>query len=120
MPCGGTRSCSLMCAMIEMENAWALARTSPQNILAEEFGVARFINVDLCPRYNIAPTQAVEAIISDGTERRCGPMRWGVASSAATQSTLAPINARAETIAATPMFRDAFRRRRCLVVADGF
>jgi len=96
------------------------SRTSSREVLAEEFGVARFINVDLAPRYNIAPSQTVEAIIRDGAEKRLGPMRWGFLSSSAKESKLAPINARAETVATTPLFRDAFRRHRCLVVADGF
>jgi len=47
-------------------------------------------------------------------------MRWGFASAPGEQPTIAPINARAETVAATSLFRDAFRRRRCLVVAHGF
>src|ERR1700690_3727136 len=44
-------------------------------------------------------------------------MQWGFR---ATNPALAPINARAETVAASPLFREAFSRRRCLVVADGF
>jgi len=44
-------------------------------------------------------------------------MQWGFRSAT---STLAPINARAETVATSAMFREAFHRRRCLVVADGF
>jgi putative SOS response-associated peptidase YedK len=95
------------------------ARTSSREVLAEEFRVAEFVNVDLHPRYNIAPTQPVEAIVRDGEQKRLGPMRWGFAA-AATGPRLAPINARAETVASRPLFRDAFRRRRCLVVADGF
>src|SRR5436309_12780457 len=47
-------------------------------------------------------------------------MRWGFTSSSATESKLAPINARAEAVATTTLFADAFRRRRCLIVADGF
>src|SRR5215470_16458956 len=97
------------------------ARTSSREDLAEEFGVTRFVNVDLsAARYNIAPSQQVEAIVSNGPEKRLGPMRWGFASLSAKEPKLAPINARAETVATAPMFRDAFRRRRCLVVADGF
>jgi hypothetical protein len=53
------------------------ARTSSQDMLAAEFGVARFVNVDLGPRYNIAPSLYVEAIVNDGGELRIGPMRWG-------------------------------------------
>lgn len=79
-----------------------------------------FVNVDLAPRYNIAPSQSVETIINDGTDLRMGPMTWGYATSAADKTKPAPINARAETIASMPLFRDAFHRRRCLVVADGF
>jgi putative SOS response-associated peptidase YedK len=95
-------------------------RTSSRDVLAEEFGITTFVNVDLRPRYNIAPSQIVEAIIGNGAERRLGPMKWGFVSPSATESTLAPMNARAETVATTALFRDAFRRRRCLIVADGF
>jgi putative SOS response-associated peptidase YedK len=45
---------------------------------AQEFGVTRFVNVDFAPRYNIAPSQYVEAIIQNGTEQRLGSMKWGV------------------------------------------
>ena len=94
--------------------------TSPPLVLADEFGVARFVTVDLRPRYNIAPSHTVEAIIRDAVEKRMGPMRWGLTLTSATDSAPAPINARAETVATLPLLRDAFRRRRCLIVADGF
>jgi putative SOS response-associated peptidase YedK len=60
------------------------------------------------------------AIIRTGDEKRLGPMRWGFIPEAAKDPKLAPITARAETLATSPMFRNAFRRHRCLVVADGF
>jgi putative SOS response-associated peptidase YedK len=47
-------------------------------------------------------------------------MRWGFVSPTAKEPKLAPINARTETLSTSPMFRDAFRRHRCLVVPDGF
>jgi hypothetical protein len=47
-------------------------------------------------------------------------MRWGFVSPTAKVPKLVPINARAETLSTSPMFRDAFRRHRCVVVADGF
>ena len=97
-----------------------ISRTSPREAIAQEFGVSRFVNVDLRPRYNVAPSQTVETIIRVEGEKRLGPMRWGFVSPSAKDPKLAPINARAETLATSSMFRDAFRRHRCLVVADGF
>src|SRR5262245_49710439 len=96
-----------------------ISRTSPREVIAEEFGVSRFVNVDLKPRYNVAPSQYVETIIR-ADEKRLGPMRWGFASPTAKGPKIAPINARAETLATSPLFRDGFHRHRCLVVADGF
>lgn len=97
-----------------------ISRTSPREAIAEEFGVARFVNVDLQPHYNVTPSQSIAAIIRVDSEKRLGPMRWGFVPSSAKDPKLAPINARGETVATSPMFKDAFRRHRCLVVADGF
>lgn len=76
------------------------------------------------PRYNIAPTQTVAAVIhSEGTaERTFKSFRWGLIPSWAKDTQIAAklINARSETVAEKPSFRSAFRRRRCLIVADGF
>lgn len=74
------------------------------------------------PRYNIAPTQPVTAIIADGDGRRAGQLRWGLIPSWAKDPAIGNrmINARAETIAEKPSFHTAFRRRRCLIAADGF
>jgi putative SOS response-associated peptidase YedK len=96
------------------------SRSSSREVIAQEFGVVQFVNVDPKPRYNGAPSQNVEAIIRDGDEKRLGPMKWGFTSTSTSPGIPTPINARAETIASSPMFRDAFRRHRCLVVADGF
>ncbi len=75
------------------------------------------------PRFNIAPTQEVLAVVNptgEGNEPRM--MKWGLipfwANDPSTGSRM--INARAETIVEKPAFRQAFQRRRCLVVADGF
>ena len=77
--------------------------------------------LDLEPNYNVAPTQNILTVVG-GENRRGGFMRWGLiphwAKSASFGSRM--INARAETAAQRPAFRDAFRRRRCLVLADGF
>ena len=73
------------------------------------------------PRYNIAPTQPVLAVVNDG-HRRGELMRWGLVPSWAKDVKIGArmINAVSETAAAKPAFRSAFRRRRCLVLADGF
>jgi putative SOS response-associated peptidase YedK len=97
-----------------------ITRTSPREAIGNEFGVTRFAEVDWHPLYNVASSQIVETIISVDGEKRLGPMRWGFVSPTAKEPKLSPINARAGNLCTSPMFRDAFRRRRCLVVADGF
>ena len=72
-------------------------------------------------RYNIAPTQDVLTVVG-GESRRGGYMRWGLIPSWAKDKSIGNrmINARAETVGEKPSFRNALRRRRCLVLADGF
>ena len=73
------------------------------------------------PAYNVAPTQNVLTVV--GCESRRGDyMRWGLIPSWAKEKSIRSrmINARAETVAEKPSFRNALRRRRCLVLADGF
>ncbi|MBW4420436.1 MAG: SOS response-associated peptidase [Myxacorys californica WJT36-NPBG1] len=76
------------------------------------------------PRYNIAPTQTIPAIVQtlEQQDRTFKTLRWGLIPSWAKDESIGSklINARAETIAEKPAFRDAFRRRRCLILADGF
>ncbi len=74
------------------------------------------------PRYNIAPTQEILALISEGQSRILQNLRWGLIPHWAKDSKIAQklINARAETLWEKPSFRDAVRRRRCLIIADGF
>ena len=72
-------------------------------------------------RHNIAPTQEVLTVVG-GEKRRAGFMRWGLVPSWAKDLKVGNrmFNARGETVAERPAFRTALRRRRCLVVADGF
>ena len=95
---------------------------TPVERLAEKFQFPKVI--PLKPRYNIAPSQSVAVVrlLPDDTDRKLAMLRWGllpawVKDPAKVQQ---PINAKAETAAEKPMFRDAFKRRRCLVPADGF
>lgn len=91
-------------------------------LVAEHFGAAS-VPVELRPRYNIAPTQPVPVIRRDHAgRRRLELLRWGLIPSWAKDTAIGNrlINARAETLAEKPAFRAAFRRRRCLIAADGF
>ena len=75
------------------------------------------------PHYNIAPTQYVAAIrVNRERERRLSMLYWGLVPSWATEKSLGArmINARAETLRDKPAFRNAYERRRCLVLADGY
>jgi putative SOS response-associated peptidase YedK len=78
---------------------------------------------ELVPRYNIAPTQeAVIVRLNAQGSRELALARWGLVPGWAKDAKLAhsTINARAETAAAKPVFRSAFKQRRCLVPADGY
>src|SRR6478672_4804217 len=87
--------------------------------LAEIFETLR--EIDWQPRYNIAPTQQVLAVRQQ-EDREFALLRWGLIPSWAKDKKIASslINARADTVATKPSFRSAFKRRRCLIVADGF
>lgn len=73
------------------------------------------------PRYNVAPSQAVPAVLNDGTHALRW-IRWGLVPSWARDTAIGSrlINARSETLAEKPAFRAPLERRRCLVLADGF
>jgi putative SOS response-associated peptidase YedK len=95
--------------------------TSTPEALAERFGLDA--PPALAPRYNIAPGQDVLAIRAHGEARSGDWLRWGLVpawSTGATPSGPPLINARAETAAERPAFRDAYRARRCIVPASGF
>ena len=82
------------------------------------------IEGELAPRYNIAPTQMVSVVrrqIED-VKARLAMLRWGLVPSWAKDLSIGNrmINARAESVADKPAFRAAFRRRRCLIPADGY
>ncbi len=95
---------------------------APADEIARRFQVANRFPDSYYPRYNIAPTQPVLAVISDGKQNRIGYLRWGLIPPWAKDEKIGNklINARAETLTEKPSFREAVRRRRCLIVADGF
>ena len=77
--------------------------------------------IEFRPQYNIAPTQQVVAITSDG-KRKAELMQWGLVPFWAKDLKIGyrMINAVGETLATKPAFRAAFKKRRCLILADGF
>lgn len=88
--------------------------------LIERFGIEEVINRPE-PRYNIAPSQNVTVIVQRGT-RQLTEMHWGLVPSWAKDVSIGNrmINARAESISEKPAFRAAFKKRRCLIISDGF
>jgi putative SOS response-associated peptidase YedK len=96
---------------------------TPGDELKGQFGFVEQPN--LAPRYNIAPTQEAPVLRQrrePAGERTLQNLRWGLVPPWATDLKIGAqmINARAETALDKPAFRNAFRRRRCLVPADGF
>ena len=96
--------------------------TDPDADLAVQFNLPEIPN--LAPRYNIAPTQPVAAVrvAANSSIREMVLLRWGLIPFWAKDPSIGArmINARSETVAEKPAFRAAFKRRRCLVIADGF
>lgn len=96
--------------------------------LTDPDGLVKFFTIDerkdddLPPNYNVAPTDPVRAVAAHDGARYLVTFRWGLvphwAESPKPAATM--INARAETVESKPAFRDALRRRRCLIPADGF
>jgi putative SOS response-associated peptidase YedK len=92
--------------------------------VVEEYFDCRSDEPDWNPRYNIAPTQPIPVIRQNPKEpvRELSLVRWGLIPSWAKDPSIAArmINARSETAATKPAFRDALKSRRCLIPADGF
>lgn len=94
---------------------------SPTEATAALFGVTGA--PELTPRYNIAPTQDIAAIRADDEgELEFASFRWGLIPFWAKDPSIGNrmINARAETVAEKPAYRAAYRKRRCVVLTDGF
>ncbi len=76
------------------------------------------------PSYNVCPTDTVDTVLVRNGSRVLAPMRWGLVpwhwKKPLKALKLATFNARVETVATKPMFRDAFKRHRCLIPASGY
>lgn len=94
---------------------------TPAHDLAKLFDGLNFGNLQ--PRYNVCPTQMSACIRADADgANEVTMLRWGLVPAWADDLKIGAkmINARSETVASKPSFRSAFKRRRCLVLADGF
>ncbi|HEX8734950.1 MAG TPA: SOS response-associated peptidase [Pyrinomonadaceae bacterium] len=95
-------------------------RAKPEQIKTE-FKVGK-LNPDIYKeRYNIAPAQMIDVVLETG-ERELSQFKWGLIPSWAKDADIGNrmINARAETLTEKPSFRDAFKKRRCIIPASGF
>ncbi|HBP26281.1 MAG TPA: hypothetical protein DD618_04945 [Acholeplasmatales bacterium] len=74
------------------------------------------------PRYNVAPGQNILSVINDGTKNRAGLLKWGFVPFFAKDENMGSnlINAKAETLLQKPSFKDSFKNKRCIILADSF
>ncbi|PWK13118.1 SOS response-associated peptidase [Tumebacillus permanentifrigoris] len=95
--------------------------TVPLEELMLRYGVEE-IPFDYVPRYNIAPGQPLTAVLAHDGQKRIGQLKWGLVPAWAKDVSIAykTINAKSETVADKPAFRQSFQRKRCLIPADGF
>jgi putative SOS response-associated peptidase YedK len=80
------------------------------------------VSFEVIPNYNVAPTQKILAVVRHDNENKLEKLHWGLVPFWAKDISMGSrmINARAETVAQKPSFRNAFKKRRCLIPADGF
>jgi putative SOS response-associated peptidase YedK len=91
--------------------------------LINRFDIEQFLEQeDFQPSYNIAPSQSVVAVINNGRHNKMGYLRWGLIPPWAKDMSIGHkmINARSETLLEKPSFRTAYKKKRCLIIADSF
>ena len=95
---------------------------TPLKATAEIFNAQMAESLVTLPNFNICPSENISVLISNSGKRKLGQMRWGFVPHWYKSVADGPLlfNARAETLAEKPAFRDACIKRRCLIPADGF
>ncbi len=95
---------------------------SPPDEIAKYFDATPPTETAVEPNWNVAPTTDVYVVRSDGSTRKVEAVHWGLVPFWAKDVKVGNrmINARAETLATSGAFKHAFRKRRCIVPADGF
>ncbi len=96
------------------------ALTSSPEVIAERFNLLWL--PEISAHYNIAPDQMIPVVLATPEGRRVAHLKWGLIPSWATDPAMGArlINARAESLADKPAFRNAYRKRHCLIPADAF
>lgn len=97
------------------------AKKTPNIVIEDDLELQHLLEGADVPRYNIAPSQQALVVTSE-LPRRLQPMKWGLLPAAVRDlKGFKPlVNVQGESLTVKPIFREAFRQRRCLVVADGF
>jgi putative SOS response-associated peptidase YedK len=91
-------------------------------VLEEYFSLTDPVSLPLEARYNLTPGQAVAAVREHEGRRRVDALQWGLIPFWAKDATIGRrlVNARLDSVATKPAFREAWQRRRCLIPASGF
>lgn len=99
-----------------------IAVTLPNDAMAQMFAALPANNLPADPNYNLCPTDQIAVVVGGTETRRFVSMRWGFLPHWYKSETDGPllINARAETLAEKPAFREACRQRRCLIPVSGW
>jgi putative SOS response-associated peptidase YedK len=94
----------------------------PKEAMAQLFAARPYLELPPVPQFNLCPTMQVPVVLTQEGERQLRPMRWGFVPSWYKSPTDGPliINARSDTVAVKPAFREAIRARRCLMPVTGF
>jgi putative SOS response-associated peptidase YedK len=95
---------------------------SPESQIREAFNLEHTEPLGLEPRFNIAPSQDIPIIRDTESGHELTMARWGLIPGWSNESRIkySTINARIESVAEKPTYRTSFKRRRCLIPADGF
>lgn len=97
------------------------AMIEPLGVITRAFFIDDVL-ADIRESYNIAPGSSIPAVIHEESRRKLTVFRWGLVPRWAKEPSIGArlINARSETVTEKPSFRDAVKRRRCLIIASGF
>lgn len=96
---------------------------SAKEIITKAFKLDSSLELDIEPSYNVAPSQSIAVIIESPDQKRAfKTMRWGLIPAWANEENFKSMlnNARIETIESKPSFKNPFKNRRCLIIADGY